>query len=60
MSWEQLADIVNEGRQLAQDERDRDPVACPNCGEPLTEGGKAGVLFCQFGDWREDQPGAPG
>ncbi|GGQ83804.1 hypothetical protein [Streptomyces flaveolus] len=51
MAWEQLLDIVREAVDLAREERDRDPVACPNDGEPL-EAGPDGDLYCPWDGWR--------
>lgn len=49
--WYDLLAIEQEWRQLAADERNRVPVACPNDGEPLRTG-PAGELFCPFDGWR--------
>ncbi|KOV86064.1 MULTISPECIES: LamG-like jellyroll fold domain-containing protein [unclassified Streptomyces] len=46
-SWYGLLDILREGAQLARDERERDPVACLDCGEPLRTGPR-GQLYCPF------------
>lgn len=50
-SWYGLLDILREGAQLYRAERERDPVACPNDGEPL-ESGLDGQKFCPFDGWR--------
>ena len=52
MAWEQFGDIVREAIDEQRAERDGRPVACPNDGEPLTEGPQ-GILFCKFDGWRE-------
>ncbi|MET8766324.1 LamG-like jellyroll fold domain-containing protein [Streptomyces sp. NPDC004658] len=46
-SWWGLVDILREGAQLAREERERDPVACLDCGEPLRSGPR-GQLYCPF------------
>lgn len=46
--WYGYLDILREGADILRDERTRPPQACPDCGEPLTEGGPGGVLFCKF------------
>lgn len=51
-----LHSCADEYRQARDNERDN-PTACPNDGEPLTEG-PDGHLFCRFDGWRPD--GAPG
>ena len=50
-SWYGLLDILREGAQLYREERERDPVACPNDGEPL-KSGPDGELFCPSDGWR--------
>lgn len=49
MAWEQLLDLAREARA----EQQRDPVACPNDGEPLSQG-PDGQLFCRWDGWRPD------
>ncbi len=51
MSWEQLVDILAEGRAEAAAEEAEPPQACPNDGEPLKDG-PDGELFCPFDGWR--------
>jgi hypothetical protein len=51
VSWDQLVDIIRETRDIAAEERDTPPVACPNDGEPLSTG-PTGELFCTFDGWR--------
>jgi hypothetical protein len=47
VSWEQLLSIQREAAQVERDQRERDPVACPNDGEPLSLG-PDGKLFCRY------------
>lgn len=51
-SWYQLLDIVREARDLARQDRQARPVACPNDGEPLKTGPR-GELYCPWDGWRE-------
>jgi len=51
MSWEQLAAIREEARQLAAEDAEAPPVACFRCGEPLSSAPDGG-LFCRFDGWR--------
>lgn len=56
MGWESLRGIVDEARERdrEEDERERNPVDCPRCGEPLSYGGPDGtVRFCRFDGWRQ-------
>ncbi len=46
-SWYGLLDILREGAQLAQEERESTPVACGDCGEPLRAGPNS-ELYCAF------------
>lgn len=52
MSWEQLISIAQEQRQYQREEEEeaRKPTACPNDGEPLTEGPN-GEFHCRFDGW---------
>lgn len=50
-SWYQLLAIYQDAAQEYALEKARVPVACPNDGEPLTEG-PDGRLFCKFDGWR--------
>lgn len=50
MSWEELSAIWREAGEIAEAERSRPPVDCPNGGEPL-ETGPTGVLHCRFDGW---------
>jgi len=43
----QLLAILEEARQIAEDERNTPPMACPKDGEPL-ERGPGGTLHCPF------------
>ncbi len=45
-SWYSLLDITREAAAIAQAERSRAPVACPNDGEPLQS--HRGILHCPF------------
>lgn len=57
MSWEELVEIVSEGKAERRDANSRKPVACPNCGEPLKDGPRGGVLFCPGGDYEWPRDG---
>ncbi|MFD6619980.1 hypothetical protein ACFWFB_32585, partial [Streptomyces albidoflavus] len=46
-SWYGLLDILQEGEQLYREDRERTPVACEDCGEPLRTGPRA-ELYCPF------------
>lgn len=46
-SWNGLLDILREGARLAREERERVPLACPDCGEPLRNGPRS-ELYCPF------------
>jgi hypothetical protein len=50
-SWYGLLDILRDGAQLYREDREREPVACPNDGEPL-DTGPDGQQFCPFDGWR--------
>lgn len=50
ISWEQLLDITREAREYAEAEREEEPTACPNDGEPL-ERDPNGRLRCHFDGW---------
>ena len=52
MSWAQLQAITEEMRRTAQEEREKDPAACPNCGEPLEYHAAKGTLHCPSGDYQ--------
>lgn len=47
--WSSLQEIYDESLQIADDERNRPPIACPNDGTPLVE--KDGILWCSFDGW---------
>lgn len=53
MSWEQLAAIQAQARQLAADDAATPPIACPNDGEPLLTDTN-GRLRCPFDGWTWD------
>jgi len=46
-SWYGLLSIYREASDLRRDELERDPEACPDCGEPLTTGPDS-ELYCRF------------
>lgn len=48
--WYGLLAILQEARDIAQEERSRVPQACPQDGEPL-ESGPHGELHCSFDGW---------
>lgn len=50
MSWEQLAEVVRQGRDDHEVYVSQPPRACPNDGEPLREG-PDGTLFCPSDGW---------
>lgn len=51
MSWEQLISIRREQAEVIASQLAAEPVACPNDGEPLTQG-PDGDLFCKYDGWR--------
>jgi hypothetical protein len=51
-SWQGLADILNEFRQVTAEQLSMPPVACPQCGEPLETARR--VLHCKYDGWRTD------
>ena len=52
MSWAQLIAIKEEARQIAAEEREKDPVACPYDGTPLEYHAGKNVLHCPNGDYQ--------
>lgn len=46
-SWYGLLDILRDAADQYQEDRDRIPTACGDCGEPLRSGPR-GVLYCPF------------
>lgn len=50
-SWWTLVAILKEAREFRNWERQREQVACPNCGTP-TSMGPRGEVFCRFDGWR--------
>ena len=55
MSWEQLAAILEEGRQAYDEERSSPPTACPRDGEPLEF--HDGVWHCVFDGYQFPRDG---
>lgn len=51
MGYEDLLQILKEGREEQAAERSRIPSACPNDGTPL-EPGPRGELHCPFDGWQ--------
>jgi hypothetical protein len=51
MSWEQLLHVYKLSAEEARENKSRIPVACPNDGEPLTEG-LIGIKFCINDGWQ--------
>lgn len=45
--------IIDEARELANEERAREQVDCPLCGAPLDKN-ERGVKNCPLGHWRSD------
>lgn len=45
--WYGLLALEQEMRDTIAEERSREPVACPLCGEPL-QSGPRGELHCRF------------
>jgi hypothetical protein len=54
VSWWGLHSILQERAEYADYYRSQPPVACPNDGQPLTEGPpqEPAILFCQFDGWQ--------
>jgi hypothetical protein len=52
--WYGLLGLLQSGREIRREFRERDPVACPHCGEPVRAGGEDGTIFCRFDGWRWD------
>lgn len=52
MSWDQLAGIIEEARDLDTEERNRVPEDCPRCGAPLVDGPPGVQLFCRDDGWQ--------
>lgn len=48
--WYGYLDVLREASELAQQERDEEPQACPEDGEPLVRGDN-GALYCPFDGW---------
>jgi hypothetical protein len=49
--WGGLRGILDEAKQLAEEERQRPEVACPLCGTPLDENAR-GEKNCPMGHYR--------
>lgn len=52
MSWAELLNIAAEMRRTAQEEREKDPVACPFDGTPLEYHAGKNLLHCPNGDFQ--------
>lgn len=50
-SYAKLIDILRERRQEAEDDKARDPVACPYDGTPLET--HRNILHCPNGDFQQ-------
>lgn len=53
MSWDQLAAMHQENREVREREANTPPLACPNDGTLLDEG-PGGTLHCVFDGWTWD------
>lgn len=51
MAWNQLIDMIEEARQIDQDDATRIPVECPNDYTALRDG-PDGTLFCPWDGWQ--------
>ncbi len=51
MPWEQWLDAKRMTQQELEELAALPPEACPNDGEPLSQG-PDGALFCRFDGWR--------
>jgi len=50
--WYTLLQIAREAElDRTSDPRNREPVACPRCGEPLAQG-LGGVRHCRWDGWQ--------
>lgn len=63
-SWWGLVSVLRQSRQEFEAYVSSPPVACPICGEPLsnaptTESGSGVELYCKFGDFRYPQDWHP-
>jgi transposase len=52
MGWEQLRDILKDGREELRRERTETPTTCPVCGHRLNYSEVRGLLACPMDDWR--------
>lgn len=50
--WGGLRAILGEAKQLAEEERNKQPEACPNDGTPLVFNERLSILACPMGDYR--------
>jgi hypothetical protein len=50
VSWNQLLSLLKDAAEAVRVETSGPPVACPECGKPLT-GGPNGELHCTFEGW---------
>tara|TARA_R110000824_G_scaffold4035_3_gene19181 strand:- start:2256 stop:2423 length:168 start_codon:yes stop_codon:yes gene_type:complete len=55
MPWNDLLEIKKANLEIAQEERERKVVACPNCGQAPLDENEQGVLNCPIGDYRSSQ-----
>ena len=55
MTWDQLLQIKKANHEIAEEERNRKLVVCPNCGHAPLEENEQGVLNCPIGDFRSSQ-----
>ena len=54
MAWQQLVDMIEEGRDLDRVNATKIPVECPNDYTALTNG-PDGALFCPWDGWQYPQ-----
>lgn len=59
MSWYQLLSILQAASSEDAQQHQMRPWACPNDGEPLTEGPQ-GELRCRFDGWSYPEDWTPG
>ena len=52
MGWDQLREILKDGREALRAERSAVPESCPVCGARLNYSEKRGLLACSMGDWQ--------
>jgi len=51
MAWTSIYAIAREANEYKKFYESHTPLACPNDGEPLSQGPN-GVRFCKFDGWR--------